>query len=340
MNFAPQHSRNTVAEQWPALPLEEWKDTYHTLHMWTQIAGKIRIALMPLQNHWWNAALYLNTSGLTTSPIPYRGEIFEIQFDFINHRLEIRTSYGAVRTLALAPKSVSVAVFYHELLSALRATGIEVEINRKPQEVPDRIPFDQDETHRSYDPEYAHRCWRILLSTTIVLNEFRSRFIGKSSPVHFFWGSFDLASTRFSGRVAPPRKGAITSEAYSHECSSVGWWPGSGELSRFLRLYRAIRHRALASDASDRTARLSTSNSASFCSCMIMYGKRNRRAMKFWNSRRAPTRPGRNSPDGIGRPWKGNEPQAASVDEGKPYESRHSRYSSHYRNCQRSSSKH
>jgi hypothetical protein len=238
MNAAPQRSLNTTAEQWPGLPLEEWKDTCHALHMWTQIVGKVRLALMPLHNHWWNAALYVTTSGLTTSPIPYHGEMFEIQFDFINHRLEIHTSYDALRILALAPKSV--AAFYHELLSALRAIGIEVEINTKPQEVPDPIPFDQDETYRSYDPEYAHRCWRILLSTAIVLNEFRSRFIGKSSPVHFFWGSFDLASTRFSGRVAPPRKGVITSEAYSHECSSVGWWPGSGELSRFLRLYHAF----------------------------------------------------------------------------------------------------
>jgi Family of unknown function (DUF5996) len=213
---------------WPALPLEEWEDTYYTLHMWTQIVGKVRLALTSLQNHWWNTALYVNPSGLTTSPIPYHGEMFEIQFDFIDHCLGIRTSYGASRSLALAPKSV--AAFYHELLAALRAAGIELEINPKPQEVPDAIPFGQDETHRSYDPEYANRFWRILLSTHLVFEEFRARFIGKSSPVHFFWGSFDLAYTRFSGRVAPLRKGVITSEAYSHECSSVGWWPGGGDV--------------------------------------------------------------------------------------------------------------
>jgi len=226
---APGRSPASAAKPvWPNLPLEEWKDTYHTLHMWTQIVGKVRLALAPLHNHWWNAALYVNPSGLTTSPMPYHGEMFEIQFNFIDHRLEIHSSYGASRALVLAPQSV--AAFYRELLAALRATGIEVEINRKPQEVPDPIPFDQDETHRFYDPEYANRFWRILLSTHLIFEEFRARFVGKSSPVHFFWGSFDLACTRFSGRVAPPRKGVITSEAYSHECSSVGWWPGGGNV--------------------------------------------------------------------------------------------------------------
>lgn len=228
MTVAPQLSPNTAEYAWPALPLKEWEDTYHTLHMWTQIVGKVRLAFAPLHNHWWNTALYVSTSGLTTSPIPYHREMFEIQFDFINHRLEIRTSYGATQTLALAPKSV--AAFYHELLGTLRKAAVEVNINTKPQEVQDGIPFDQDETHRSYDPEYANRFWRILLSTHLVFDEFGTRFIGKSSPVHFFWGSFDLAYTRFSGRIPPPRKGVITSEAYSRECSSVGWWPGGGEV--------------------------------------------------------------------------------------------------------------
>jgi hypothetical protein len=228
-NVAQQASPASAASQsWPALPLEEWEDTYHTLHMWTQIAGKVRLSLAPLQNHWWNSALYVNTRGLTTSPVPYRGDAFEIQFDFIDHRCEIRTSYGASRSVALAPKSV--AAFYREFLSALGNAGVAVEIDPKPQEVPDPIPFDQDETHRAYDPQYANRFWRILLSFHLVLEDFRARFIGKSSPVHFFWGSFDLAYTRFSGRVAPPRKGVITSEAYSHECSSVGWWPGGGDV--------------------------------------------------------------------------------------------------------------
>jgi Family of unknown function (DUF5996) len=210
---------------WPALPLKEWEDTYHTLHMWTQIAGKVRLGLAPLQNHWWNGALYVDTRGLTTSPIPYKGEAFEIQFDFVEHVLEIRTSYGKLQSVALEPKSV--AAFYKEFLSALRAAGVDIIIDPKPQEVPQPIPFDQDETHRSYDPEYANRFWRILLSTSLVFEEFRARYMGKASPVHFFWGSFDLAYTRFSGRVAPPRKGIITSEAYSHECS---WWPGGGDV--------------------------------------------------------------------------------------------------------------
>ncbi len=232
MNEADKSGNNprqsSSVELWPALPLEEWEDTYHTLHMWTQIVGKVRLGLAPLQNHWWNAALYVNTRGLTTSPIPYQGDAFEIQFDFIEHRLEIRTPGGKLQSLALAPKPV--ATFYQEFLVALRATGIEIAIDPKPQEVPEAIQFDQDETHRSYDREYANRFWRILLSTSIVFEEFRARFMGKASPVHFFWGSFDLAYTRFSGRIAPARKGIITSEAYSHECNSVGWWPGGGDV--------------------------------------------------------------------------------------------------------------
>jgi hypothetical protein len=216
----------TKEELWPELPLADWEDTYHTLHMWTQVVGKVRLGLAPLQNHWWNGALYVTTRGLTTSPIPYKGEAFEIQFDFTDHRLEIMTSFGRNQTLALEPKTV--ASFYREFLAAIRAAGIEISIDPKPQEVPEPIPFDQDETHRSYDAEYANRLWRILLSTSMVFEEFRARYMGKASPVHFFWGSLDLAYTRFSGRVAPPRKGIITSEAYSHECCSVGWWPGGG----------------------------------------------------------------------------------------------------------------
>lgn len=216
------------ANPWPELPLAEWQDTYKTLHMWTQIVGKIRLGLAPLQNHWWNCALYVNTRGLTTSPIPYNGNGFELQFDFFDHQLALRTSSGEKSAIALAPKSV--AAFYRETFDMLRAAGIEAKINRKPQEIPDPIPFDEDETHKSYDPEYANRFWRILLSTNEAFQEFRSRFIGKCSPVHFFWGSFDLCCTRFSGRKAPPRKGVITSEAYSHECSSLGWWPGGGDV--------------------------------------------------------------------------------------------------------------
>ena len=219
---------NSVEHDWPALPLEEWEATYRTLHMWTQIVGKIRLTLTPLVNHFWNVALYVNARGLTTSAIPYRGRSFEIQFDFVHHRLEVRTA-DAERNLKLSPKSV--AAFYRELFSLLHELGIDIQINPKPQEVASPIPLDQDETHASFDPEYANRLWRILRSTDAVLQEFRARFIGKASPVHFFWGSFDLCCTRFSGRAAPPRKGIITSESYSHECSSVGWWPGGGEVA-------------------------------------------------------------------------------------------------------------
>jgi hypothetical protein len=218
---------NEVQRDWPALPLDQWEPTYRTLHLWTQVVGKIRLALTPLENHFWNVALYVNERGLTTSPMPYRGRTFEIQFDFIDHRLELRTSQ-AVTSLPLAPKSV--AAFYRETLALLSADGIEVAINPKPQEVPNPILFNQDETHSFYDREYANRLWRILRSTDIVFKEFRAGFIGKSSPVHFFWGSFDLCCTRFNGRRAPVRKGAITSEAYSHECISVGWWPGGGDV--------------------------------------------------------------------------------------------------------------
>jgi hypothetical protein len=218
---------NENEQNWPALPLEEWESTYQTLHMWTQIVGKIRLGLAPLENHFWNVALYVSTRGLTTSPIPYRGSTFEIEFDLVNHRLALVRADGD-RTLSLSAKSV--AAFYRELLFLLREAGIEIQINPKPQEVPNPILFDQDETHAAYDPEYANRLWRILRSTDIVLQEFRARFMGKASPVHFFWGSFDLCCTRFSGRPAPPRKGVITSESYSRECSSVGWWPGGGDV--------------------------------------------------------------------------------------------------------------
>jgi len=219
---------NLTDRDWPALPLAEWEPTYRTLHMWSQIVGKIRLELAPLENHFWNVALYLSARGLTTTRMPYRGGTFEIQFDFVDHCLEVRTA-DAERVMALAPKSV--AAFYRELFSLLRGLGIDVQINPKPQEVPDPILFDQDETHASYDAEYANRLWRILRSTDVVLKQFRARFIGKASPVHFFWGSFDLCCTRFNGRRAPARKGRITSESYSHECSSVGWWPGGGDLA-------------------------------------------------------------------------------------------------------------
>jgi hypothetical protein len=211
---------------WPSLPLAAWQDTYLTLHLWTQIVGKIRMTMSPPQNHWWHTTLYVNARGLTTSPIPFRDGVFEIQFDLVEHRLEISTSGGARRSLPLAP--ISVAEFYTTLLKALHGLGIDVTINTKPQEMAMTTPFEEDYEHASYDPEYARRFFQVLVSTQNVMQEFRGRFIGKSSLVHFFWGSFDLACTRFCGRPAPPRKGVITGPAYSHEEISAGFWPGAG----------------------------------------------------------------------------------------------------------------
>jgi len=215
---------------WPELPLEAWQDTYATLHMWTQIVGKVRLALSPRVNHWWEVALYVNARGLTTSAIPYDGKVFEVQFDFIDHKLIIQTSWGSSKTLAL--KAQSVADFYAEFMSALRSLGIAVKIWPMPQEVPNPVRFDRDTQHASYDPEYAHRLWQILILCDNTFQEFRAGFIGKDSPVHFFWGSFDLCVTRFSGRRAPERVGAdpVTREAYSHEVISAGFWPGGGDI--------------------------------------------------------------------------------------------------------------
>lgn len=217
-----------LPECWPSLPLESWNDTYATLHMWMQIVGKVRLKLTPLVNHWWNVPLYVTARGLTTSRIPYGQRAFELWFDFIRHELVLETSEGTVNKIPLAPRSV--AEFYGEVLAMLRSARIEVKIWRMPVEIPDPIPFDEDREHHSYDAAAVEKFWRILLSIDAVFTEFRSEFIGKSSPVHFFWGSFDLAVSRFSGRRAPERPGAdaMTREAYSHEVSSVGFWPGGG----------------------------------------------------------------------------------------------------------------
>jgi hypothetical protein len=223
--------------RWPALPLAEWKDTYATLHMWTQIVGKIRLALSPPINHFWGTTFYVTARGLTTSRMPYAKGTVEINFDFIAHTLEILTSLGETRSFRLVPRTV--AEFYFELISALHSLGIDVKVWTMPVEVPRPVRFNLDEGHSSYDSEYAHRFWQILVSVDTVLRQFRSRFIGKASPVHFFWGSFDLAATRFSGRRAPERLDAdfITKEAYSHEVISHGFWPGDGEVIKDAAFY-------------------------------------------------------------------------------------------------------
>jgi hypothetical protein len=214
------------AEAWPALPLSAWVDTYATLHMWTQIVGKIRMALSPHVNHWWEVPLYVNARGLTTSPIPYASRAFEIQFDLIDHKVDVSTCDGDVKSMRLRP--MPVAEFHRELFVLLKSLGIEAKIWNMPVEIPNPIRFDQDQIHSGYDPQSVNAFYRILVSVDSVFKEFRARFVGKVSPIHFFWGSFDLAVTRFSGRRAPQRPDAdqITRDAYSHEVSSVGFWPG------------------------------------------------------------------------------------------------------------------
>jgi hypothetical protein len=220
-------STHEGTDEWPALPYEAWKDTCETLHLWSQVIGKVKLALNPPENHWWHVSLAIAARGLTTGPIPYRGRILEVQLDFIDHHLRILTSDGQTRTMPLVPRSV--ASFYREFMASLRALGIEVAINTLPSEVKSPIPCDQDEEHASYDPGYSGRFWQVLARTTGVLKRHRSRFIGKSSPIHFFWGSFDLALSFFSGRRAPERPNAdrMTREAYSHEVISCGFWPGN-----------------------------------------------------------------------------------------------------------------
>jgi len=216
-----------AAEVWPSLPLEEWKDTYATLHMWTQIVGKTRLALSPKENHWWHVALYLTARGLTTTPVPHGTSVFEAEFDFIDHRLTVLRSDGEARHIPLGPRSV--ADFYHEYMAVLDDLSLSVRFRPVPDEVEHPIPFAEDRQHASYDPEQANRSWRVLLQADRILKRFRGRFIGKSSPVHFFWGGFDLALTRFSGRRAPARPGTdrMMQEAMSHEEISAGFWPGS-----------------------------------------------------------------------------------------------------------------
>lgn len=216
---------------WPELPYEAWKDTYATLHRWLQIVGKVRLARSPWVNHQWHVTLYVTARGLTTSPIPYDARVFQIDFDFIDHRLAILTSGGTARSVPLEPQTVSA--FYRKVMAALDELGVPVRISKKPNEVAQAIAFDEDEVNRAYEPKYARRFWHALVQADRVFKLFRSRFSGKCSPVHFFWGSADLAVSRFSGRTAPEHPGGIPNmpdrlvrEAYSHECSSCGFWAG------------------------------------------------------------------------------------------------------------------
>jgi hypothetical protein len=222
---------------WPDLPLAAWSDTCDTVQLWTQIVGKVRLALTPLVNHWWNVTLHVNARGLVAPANPYQGRAFDVVFDFVDHQLRIATSDQRVESIALKP--MSVADFYAEFMSRLRRLGIDVHIWTMPVEIEKCVPFDQDRAHGQYDGDYVQRFQQALVQATRVMNEFRARFVGKVSPVHFFWGSFDLAVTRFSGRTAPPPKGTtpnvanwVMAEAYSHEVSSCGFWPGNGGYGR------------------------------------------------------------------------------------------------------------
>jgi hypothetical protein len=221
----------TTAGAWPSLPLDAWSDTYATLHLWTQVVGKVRLAQSPWLNHSWHVTLYVTSTGLTTSPIPYGARTFQIDFDFLRDRLVMQSSDGGRGEFALEPQTV--AAFYSRVQALMDALDVHVAICRKPNEIADAVPFHLDEAHRSYDAEYAHRFWRILVQADRVFKRFRAGFTGKCSPVHFFWGAPDLAVTRFSGRRAPEHPGGVpnlpdevTREAYSHEVSSCGFWPG------------------------------------------------------------------------------------------------------------------
>lgn len=226
----------------PPLPVASWQETYQTLHLWTQIIGKIRLALAPKINHWWHSTLYVTTRGLTTSVIPYGTQTFQLTFDFLHHQLLIEKSDGTVRTIELAPRSV--ADFYQSVMSTLQDMGITVRIWTMPQEFADPIPFEQDQQHAAYDRASVERFWQILIQVDRLLTQFRARYAGKCSPVHFFWGSFDLAVTRFSGRSAPQHPGGVpnmadwvTREAYSHEVSSCGFWFGGGAIEALFYAY-------------------------------------------------------------------------------------------------------
>jgi hypothetical protein len=229
------HTTASQLAEWPSLPLDSWRETYATLHLWTQIVGKIRLAQSPWVNHSWHVTLYVTARGLTTSPIPYNSRAFQIDFDFLDHQLTIDSSDGSRARLGLEPQPVST--FYTRLMEQMKKLDLHVNINKKANEVSEAIRFDEDDKPRPYDRDYANRFWRVLVQADRLFKAFRARFIGKCSPVHFFWGAPDLAVTRFSGRTAPPHPGGVPNlpdwvarEAYSHEVSSCGFWPGGGPI--------------------------------------------------------------------------------------------------------------
>ncbi|MDQ2746536.1 MAG: DUF5996 family protein [Acidobacteriota bacterium] len=239
MNVSESKNIQKTAGQFPSLVLAEWEATKDTLHLWTQIVGKIRLVQTPLINHFWNVTFYVTARGLTTSAMPYEKGLFEIEFDFIEHKLVIKTTEGTVKIIRLEPKSVKR--FYEDVMNALRSVGITPEIRNMPDEIPNAIPLTEDETHQSYDAEYANCFWRSLVLVDKIFTEFRAKFIGKASPVHFFWGSFDLAVTRFNGELAPPRENAdaVTREAYSHAVISHGFWLGGNGKEAAFYAYAA-----------------------------------------------------------------------------------------------------
>ena len=302
-----------ASELWPALPLAKWKDTYATLHMWMQIVGKVRLALCPNLNHWWGTAFYVAARGLTTSAIPYEEGIFEIHFDFVRRILEIQTSLGETRFFRLVPRTV--AAFYDEFMDALHSLGIHVKVWEMPVEVPRPVRFTLDDAHSSYDSEYAHWFWQVLAATTPVFEKFRAGFLGKSSPVHFFRGSFDLAVSRFSGRRAPVRPNAdiITKEGYSHEVISVGFWPAMEKSSK-------TPHSTPTLCPNPRVSKTAPSNPQRPCtaptklnssSCTTTSVSRTHPTKPCSPSAKAPTTPAPISPTGIAPNWKGPRPTPA-----------------------------
>ena len=294
-------------EAWPVLPLESWEATYATLHRWMQIVGKIRLALCADVNHWWHATLYVTPRGLTTGPIPYGQRMFQMDFDFLKHELRVTTADDESGSIPLVPRSV--ADFYHETLATLAALRLPMTIWTTPVEVEDRTPFEEDHKHASYDPEKAQRCWRILLQAYRVLTLFRGRFIGKVSPVHFFWGSFDLAVTRFSGRPAPQHAGVpnlarfVAREAYSHEVSSCGFWPGAGHGEPAFMHTPTRNRRDLNSIRFNQTKRTTTRLFENSSCRMRPYAWPTCRTMHCWRLPKPRTKPQPLAGTGKGKRW-------------------------------------